>query len=192
VVSGIWELPFGKGRKWGSGWSRYLDGLLGGWQLNGIFQWQSGRPLAMGNIVYNGDPSRLRTEINSGNADITRTVFDTSGFYFNDAAVQTNGVVDPVRQRADRRIRLENNIRYFPSMLPGFRGQNLHLWDLSVMKKVQVKEGMHFELRGEFLNAFNHVQFEDPNANPANPNFGRVLAQGNLPRSVQIGLKLVF
>jgi Carboxypeptidase regulatory-like domain len=192
VVSGIWELPFGKGRKWGSGWSRYLDGLLGGWQLNGIFQWQSGRPLEMGNIVYNGDPSRLRTEINSENADITRTVFDTSGFYFNDAAVQTNGVVDPVRQRSDRRIRLENNIRYFPSMLPGFRGQNLHLWDLSVMKKVRIKEGVHFELRGEFLNAFNHVQFGNPNTNPANPNFGRLLEQDNLPRSVQIGLKLVF
>jgi hypothetical protein len=193
VVSGIWELPFGKGRKWGGGWSRYLDGLLGGWQLNGIFQWQSGRPLEIGNVFYNGDPSKLRTEINSENADITRRVFDTSGFYFDDAPDQNrNGVVDPADQRADRRIRLENNIRYFPSRLPGFRGQNLHLWDLSVMKKVRISEGLNLELRGEFLNAFNHVQFNNPNTAPTNANFGRVLEQANLPRSVQIGLKLVF
>jgi hypothetical protein len=192
VVSGIWELPFGKGRKWGSGWSRYLDGLLGGWQLNGIFQWQSGRPLEMGNIFYDGDPSKLRAEVNSENADITRSAFDTSGFYFHDARVQTNGVDDPVKQRSDRRIRLEDNIRYFPSRLPGFRGQNVHLWDLSVMKKVRISEGLNLELRGEFLNAFNHVQFNNPNTSPTSTSFGMVTQQINLPRSVQIGLKLVF
>jgi hypothetical protein len=192
VVSGIWELPFGKGRKWGGGWNRFVDGLLGGWQINGIFQWQSGRPLEIGNVVYNGDPGELRTEINGDNADITRRVFDTSGFYFHDAMVQTNGVDDPAKQRGDDRIELANNIRYFPSRLSGFRGQDLHLWDLSVMKKVRIREGFNLELRGEFLNAFNHVQFNNPNTSPLSANFGRVTEQGNLPRSVQIGLKLVF
>jgi hypothetical protein len=192
VVSGIWELPFGKGRKWGGSWNKFIDGILGGWQMNGIFQWQSGRPLELGNNVYFGDPSGLRAEINSENADVTRRVFDTSDFYFHDAAVQTNGVDDPVKQRMDDRIELADNIRFFPSRLAGFRGQTLHLWDLSVMKKVRIKEGVSFEVRGEFLNAFNHVQFNDPVTNPLNPAFGTLTAQGNLPRSVQIGLKLVF
>jgi Carboxypeptidase regulatory-like domain len=199
VMSGIFEMPFGRGRKWGGGWNKYVDGLLGGWQLNGIFQWQSGRPLEIGNVVYFGDPSKLIAQINSENADVTRRVFDTSGFYFQDAAVQftdaagnPTGVVDPIEQRADSRIRLVNNIRYFPSRLPGFRGQNLHLWDVSVMKKVRISEGVNFELRGEFLNAFNHVQFSNPEMNPTNANFGRVMDQANLPRSVQIGLKLIF
>ena len=44
VVSGIWEFPFGKDRKWGGGWNSFLDGVLGGWQLNAIFQWQSRAP----------------------------------------------------------------------------------------------------------------------------------------------------
>ena len=48
VVSGIWEFPFGKNRKWGGGWNGALDGVLGGWQLNAIFQWQSGRPIDLG------------------------------------------------------------------------------------------------------------------------------------------------
>jgi carboxypeptidase family protein/TonB-dependent receptor-like protein len=194
VASGIWELPFGRDRKWGGGWNKYVNGILGGWQLNGIFQWQSGRPIDLGdrNVVYFGDPSQLRAAINSKNADPSGRVFDTSGFYFHDAAVQTKGVDDPVKQRTDKRIQLVNNIRYFPSRLPGFRGQDLHLWDLSLMKKLRISEGVNFELRGEFLNAFNHVQFNNPETNPTNANFGRVTSQANLPRNVQIGLKLVF
>jgi hypothetical protein len=194
VASGIWEAPFGKGRKWGAGWNRPLDAVLGGWQLNAIYQWQSGRPIDLRdrNVVYLGDPSKLRAEISSANADPSRKVFDVSGFYFHDAAVQTNGVDDPAKQRADQRIALNNNLRYFPSRLPGFRGQNLNLWDISIMKKIRIYERLQFELRGEFLNAFNHVQFNDPETNPTNGNFGRITSQANLPRNVQIGLKLIF
>ncbi|NOT58789.1 MAG: TonB-dependent receptor [Acidobacteria bacterium] len=194
VASGIYELPFGKGRKFGGGWNSYVDGVLGGWQLNGIFQWQSGRPLDLGgrNVYFNGDASQLAAAITSANADPTRKVFDVSGFYFHDAAVQTNGADDPVKQRADQRIALANNLRYFPTRFSGLRGQNLHLWDLSVMKKVKIYERLQLELRGEFLNAFNHVQFNDPETNPTSANFGRVTSQANLPRNVQIGVKLIF
>lgn len=194
VASGIYEIPFGKGRKFGSGWNSYVDGVLGGWQLNAIFQWQTGRVLDLGsrNVVYFGDPSKLSADISSANADPTRKVFDISGFYFHDAAVQTNGVDDPAKQRADSRIALASNLRYFPSRLPGLRGQNLNLWDISVMKKIKIYERLTFELRGEFLNAFNHVQFNDPETSPTSANFGRVTSQANLPRNVQIGLKLIF
>lgn len=193
-ASGIFELPFGKGRKFGSGWNSYVDGVLGGWQLNAIYQWQSGRPLDLGsrNVYYNGDPSNLVATITSNNADPSRKVFDIAGFYFHDAAVQTNGADDPAKQRADSRIALANNIRYFPSRFSGFRGQNLNLWDISVMKKVKIYERLQLELRGEFLNAFNHVQFGDPETSPTSANFGRVTSQANLPRNVQIGLKLIF
>ncbi len=194
VVSGIWELPFGRSRKWGSNWNSVVDAFLGGWQAQAIYQWQSGRPLDLRdrNIYYNGDPSSVGAEINSENADPTRKVFDVSGFYFHDAPVQTNGVDDPAKQRADTRIALVNNLRYFPSRLPGLRGQNLNLWDISVIKKIRIYETLNLELRGEFLNAFNHVQFNDPETNPTNANFGRVTSQANLPRNVQIGLKLIF
>lgn len=194
VASGIWEAPFGKGRRWGSGWNSALDSVLGGWQLNAIFQWQSGRPIDLRdrNVVYFGDPSQLRPVVNSANADPSRKVFDVSGFYFHDAAVQTNGVDDPVKQRADQRISLSNNLRYFPSRLPGFRGQNLNLWDISIMKKIRIYERLQFELRGEFLNAMNHVQFNDPETNPTSANFGRITSQANIPRNLQIGLKLIF
>jgi hypothetical protein len=191
VVSGIWELPFGRGRQFGADSNGFLDALIGGWQFQGIYQYQSGRPIDLSdrNIYFNGDPKKLSALITGNTVDGT---FDTNGFYFTDAAVQTNGVVDPAKQRADQRIRLINNVRTFPSRISGFRRQPLNLWDLSLIKNFSITEKVRLQMRGEFLNAFNHPQFGDPNTDPTSTNFTKVTSQNNLPRNIQIGLKLVF
>ena len=136
-----------------------------------------------------GDASRLRTKIDGSTVD---HVFDTSGFYFSDAAVQTNGVVDPAKQRNDQRIRLANNIRRLSSRLPGLRSQGLNLWDLSLIKTFAFNDTTKLQLRGEFLNAFNHPQFSDPNLDPTSSSFGKVTSQANLPRNIQLAVKLIF
>ncbi|MBL8207314.1 MAG: carboxypeptidase regulatory-like domain-containing protein, partial [Blastocatellia bacterium] len=123
VVSGIWEVPFGRGRLFGRDMNRALDAIVGGWQFAGIWNWQSGLPITIGNVYYNGDPTKLKSTVDSSRVDTT--TFDISGFYFHDAAVQTNGVDDPAKQRADTRIRLGNNIRTLPSRWTGFRQQKL-------------------------------------------------------------------
>lgn len=201
VFSGIWELPFGRGRKWGAGWNRALDAALGGWQVQGIGQLQSGRPLTLGNVYYNGDLSKLKTDIRSSNfprtPTDTRTVFDISGFYFNDNAVRVDPTnpsspIDPNKQRNDIRIQLGSNIRTLPSRFAGLRGDALNLWDLSVSKNFTIVEKVKLQLRGEFLNAFNKVIFDNPDLNPRNSTFGQLTGQANLPRDVQIGLKLIF
>ncbi|MGE3949673.1 MAG: hypothetical protein AB7H86_23605, partial [Blastocatellales bacterium] len=167
-----------------------LDTVLGGWQFQGIWQAQNGRPFSIGNVYYNGDITRLKTDISSANVD--GRVFDISGFYFNDAAVQTNGVVDPAKQRNDSRIQLANNIRTLPSQFSGLRGDSLNLWDLSVSKNFSFTESIKLQVRGEYLNAFNTPFFNNPNTDPRNSDFGRVTSANNLPRNVQIGLRLVF
>ncbi|HKQ50898.1 MAG TPA: hypothetical protein VJT74_00925, partial [Pyrinomonadaceae bacterium] len=189
VVSGIWELPFGRGRRWGANWHSFAEAVLGGWQFQGIWQAQSGRPLEIGNLYFDGDPAELRTRIDGSTAD---AVFDTSVFYFTDALVRKNGVVDPALQRSDPRIRLLFNVRRLPSRLPGLRGQPLNLWDLSLSKNFPFTEGTRLQLRGEFLNAFNHPQFNNPVLDPTNSNFGKVTSQANLPRNIQLGVKLLF
>jgi hypothetical protein len=181
VVSGIWELPFGRGRRWASNWNRVLDAVLGGWQAQGIYQAQSGRPLALGNRYYSGDPTKLKATISGRTAGPNDRTFDITGFY-----------VDSVVNPQDQRIRLDSNIRTLPSRLPGFRGQGLNLWDLSLIKSFAISERVKFQLRGEFLNAFNHPQFDNPNTDPTSTNFGKVTSQNNLPRNIQIGLKLIF
>ncbi len=189
VVSGIWELPFGRGRKWGTNWGGVREAILGGWQVQGIWQAQSGRPLDIGNLYFDGDPSELRTRIDGGTVD---AVFDTSGFYFTDAPVRANGVVVPALQRNDPRIRLLFNVRRLPSRLPSLRSQPLNLWDLAVSKNFLFTERTRLQLRGEFLNAFNHPQFNNPVLDPTNSNFGKVTSQANLPRNIQLGVKLLF
>ncbi|HKR00863.1 MAG TPA: TonB-dependent receptor, partial [Pyrinomonadaceae bacterium] len=189
VLSGIWELPFGRNRRWGNDWSGVTNAFFGGWQVQGIWQAQSGRPLELGNLYFNGDPSKLRTTIDGEHVD---AVFDTSGFYFTDALVRTNGVIDPAKQRNDPRIRLAFNLRTLPSRLANFRGQPLDLWDISFIKNFLFTETVRLQLRGEFLNAFNHPQFNNPVLDPTNSNFGRVTGQANLPRNIQLGVKLIF
>ncbi len=184
VASGVWELPFGKGRHFElSGLAR---ALFGGWSLQGIYNLQSGRPLTFGNLYYGGDPSKLSAAWN----DVDR-VFDTSGFYFHDAAVQTNGVDDPAKQRSDPRIRLANNIRAFPSR-PGIRSQPVQFLDASLIKTVAFGDDVRLQLRFEAINAFNHPIFSNPNLDPTSSNFGKTTSQFNIPRNLQVAVKLIF
>ena len=191
ALSGIWEVPFGNGRRWASGASGISNALIGGWSLQAIGQFQSGRPISFHdrNAYFNGDLGALKSDYSG---DSNQPVFDISGFYFHDAAVQTNGVDDPTKQRADSRIRLANNVRYFPSRIPGLRGQGLNLWDISIVKQVQINGRVRAQFNVEFLNAFNHPVFNNPGTDPTAADFGKVTSQNNLPRDIQLAAKIVF
>ena len=55
-----------------------------------------------------------------------------------------------------------------------------------------MKENLHLELRFEALNVFNQVNFAAPNTNPTNAAFGQVTAQNNVPRHLQLSLRVKF
>lgn len=191
TTSILYELPFGRGRKFAAGAGGVLNALIGGWSVNAIGQFQSGRPLDFGgrNIYFDGDLDALKAKYTN---DSNVPVFDLSGFYFHDAAVQTNGVDDPVKQRADSRIRLANNVRYFPSRVDGIRSPFLKLWDMSIVKQVPMGGRVRAQFNIEFLNAFDTVVFNDANTDPLNADFGKVTSQNNLPRDIQLGFKVVW
>ncbi len=189
ALSGILELPFGRGRHFATDAVGLTDALIGGWSIQAIGQYQSGRPLGFGNLYYDGDPSTLKAHY-SNNTDVP--VFDTSGFYFHDAKVQTNGVDDPTKQRNDTRIRLGDNVRYFPSRLDGVRSPILKLWDISIVKQVRLAGNVRAQFNIEFLNAFNQAYFNNANTDPTSANFGKVTSQNNLPRDIQLAAKIVF
>ncbi|MBI3209531.1 MAG: carboxypeptidase regulatory-like domain-containing protein [Candidatus Solibacter usitatus] len=171
VFSGIWDLPFGRGRAIGANWSRLTNALIGGWQTSGIAQFQTGGPLNFdSNYLFRGD----RNSVALGAQDNIDRWFNTSGF-----------------ETATAR-QLGSNFRTAARQFPGVSGQGLNLWDLSVIKAFQITETMKVQFRTEFLNAFNHPQFNDPDRTPTNSNFGRSTGQGNLPRNIQFALKLLF
>jgi hypothetical protein len=184
VAHWVWELPFGKGRHFEM--DGFANALLGGWSFQGIFNWQSGRPFAFGNLHYDGDPSKLETSW-----DDPDHIFDTSGFYINDSLTQTNGQPDPAKQRADSRIRLDRNIRYFP-LIPGMRSQPFMLADLSFIKTIDLPRDMRLQLRFEAINAFNTAVFNNPTVDPTSADFGKSTSQFNIPRNFQLAVKFIF
>jgi hypothetical protein len=193
------RLPFGRDEKWGKGWNRAVDTVLGGWQFSGTYQFQDGFPLSWNSVYYDsscGNPSSLVSNIgkkvSGGVAGLDVPAWDTSCFYFHDAAVQTAGVDNPALQRADQRIQLNNNIRYFPSTLPSVRTDNLHLLDIGLYKNFGLPHGTKLQVRFEAINALNYTVLWNPDTNPRNATFGFINQDRNNPRDIQIGARFTF
>ena len=189
--SGILELPFGRGRKFGSGWSAPLEALLGGWQIQGTYSYSTGKPIVWGNIYYDGDLGRLTMRRVDKNA-MNTAVFDVANFYLHDAAVQTNGVDDPVKQRADSRIQLASHYRTLPTMFGSLREQSRHITDFSAIKNFRFGNRFSLQVRLEALNAFDFQIFGPVNTNPASIDFGKVTDVANQPREIQLGVRFSF
>jgi TonB dependent receptor len=192
-------LPFGRGARWGGGWNRAVDAVLGGWQVTGTYQYQDGFPLSWNSAYYDascGSPtslvSHIGQKVSGGVAGLDVPAWDISCFYFHDAAVQTSGVDNPALQRADQRIQLGNNVRYFPSTLPNVRTDNLHLLDLGLYKNFGLPHGMKFQFRMEAINALNYTVLWNPDTNPRNATFGFINQDRNNPRDIQIGARFTF
>jgi hypothetical protein len=172
VASGILELPFGKQKRWGGNWNGFVDAILGGWSGTGMFQYQSGAALNFDeNILLRGSVDDVAIPADQRTIDK----------WFNTSLFETNSTKQ-----------LANNIRTTPRQFPGVNAQPVHLWDLSVLKNFSIKETVRLQFRCEFLNAFNHAQFSDPERNPTNSNFGKITGQTNLARNIQFALKLIF
>jgi hypothetical protein len=170
VISGIWELPFGRGKKWLAS-PGVFEKIAGGWQFQGIYTAQSGPPINFGNVLYTGDIQ-----------DITLPAGErTPERWFNTSGFETN---------ASRQLSF--NYRTFPSRLNNVRGDGVNSWDLSVLKNMRIQERLNLQFRGEFLNAFNHVNFAPPNASPTSTAFGQVTSQMGYPRRIQLMLKVMF
>jgi len=108
--------------------------------------------------------------------------------------VETNGVDDPVKQRADSRIQLANNIRTLGTIFPDFRGDHINQLDASLVKNQKIREPLRVQLRAELINVFNAVQFNTPSLSPTNANFAKITASSQLsrPRTAQFGIRITY
>ena len=197
------QLPFGKDGHWGKEWNSAMDAVFGGWRLSGTYQYQSGFPLTWGNTYWDsacGDPTSLKSfigkEVSGGTAGLDVPAWDINCFYFHDSAVQTGGVDDIVKQRADPRINMAaaNTFRYFPSTLPDVRTHQLHLFDFGIGKSMQLPHGTTMQIRVEFINALNYTVLWNPGvvATANTGLFGIVNQDRNNPRDIQLGIRFTF
>jgi hypothetical protein len=181
ALNGIWELPFGRDRRFGSGAPGAVNALIGGWSVSAIWQWQSGRPLDIGNLYYNGDINALEADYSAG---ASAQVFDSSGFYFSD--------IPEAQRRSDPRIQLTNNYRTLPTRTSNLRMAPTNYWDVSFVKRFPITERVRAQLHLELYNATNAVIYDVPNLTPSSGDFGLVTNQINTPQNLQIGFRLIF
>jgi hypothetical protein len=173
TISGIWELPFGKGRSIGSGMGRFWDLLVGGWQLQGWYEGQSGEALEFGNVSFYGDLHDIPLPI--GDRSPNRWFNTEAGF----EKTVGRGLV--------------NNIRTMSTRFTGARADGINNLDASMFKNFRVTEKYTAQFRFETFNTLNHVQFANPNTTPTSTAFGTVTAEkGHGQRQLTFGAKLIF
>lgn len=177
VASGIWELPFGKNRAIGSSISGVGSYLISGWQVSGIYTFQSGPALNWGNVIFTGDVKNIRLPRNQ--QTVEKWINVDAGF--NRVAAE----------------QLASNVRTFPLRFGSIRADKVNNVDIGFIKKTFIGESRkEFQFRAELLNAFNHpLLFTGQiNLNPAQAAFGQITAgtQENYPRRVQLTARFQF
>jgi hypothetical protein len=205
TTSPIWELPIGRGRHFGNNMPKVADAIVGGWELTGTFNIQSGVPVVFGtNSFFSGQNIAL------GSGQSLAQWFDTSQFLrFPDkntdisnypawTGIQSLPGYSYVPKAGDT---IKNgvyqdfgtNIRNFPTRWGSVRASRVNNVDLGLYKNIRIREAMKLQLRFNVFNAFNHVRFPAPNTDPTSSNFGRVtLSEQNQARAVELGARFNF
>jgi hypothetical protein len=192
-IAYVYHLPFGKGKHWGGSWNRWIDGLLGGWQTNGMWRFDDGQPMGLGMQGglalpggYGQRPNLLgQLRVNP------RSKWFCSGpgcGYFSNQGSTTEptdvAVVPP-----------NYTLGTAPRELSSPRVPGTSTGALSLFKEIglsKLREGARAEFRLESFNALNHPQFCGPNTTVNGGSFGQITCQANSPREVQLALKLYW
>ena len=182
TFAGIYQLPIGRGRAVGNDMNRVVDFFIGGWQVNGTYEWQSGEPFVLtSNLYFPGDVNTITSQLGKGDGQGGKFGIDRS-------AIEAPGLVTLTGF----------GIRNVPTTLDSLRNQPYSVANLSLTKNFHISEGKRIQIRAEALNAFNHPYFgAGMGLNPgtaAAPNaaFGLVTTQRNNPRDIQFGAKFIF
>jgi len=175
--AGVFEIPVGRGKPFGSNLPKVLDGILGGWQLNWNLSLQSGWALDYPNAK----------QAKNGNARPTEEQ-RRQGYLFNVSLWDDPATGNRVPAQEQFTLR-DFPTRFSNVRVPGY--QNL---DGSVSKYFPITEGMRLQFRFEMVNAFNHPWFSrlsSGGTDVSSPNFGKLdVVQRNLPRFIKLALNL--
>lgn len=159
----IYEMPFGRGKRFGSD-NPVLSRIIGGWQVSGIYIYQTGAAVWLPGVVHTGISPKI-----------------------------DNPTIDQWFNRDAMKILPAFTARRNPWMWNDLRTPNQNNWDIAVLKNTALgPERVNLQFRAEFINAFNRVWFGSPDVNPASANYGKILSQANSPRDIQLALKLSF
>ena len=170
-ATAVFELPYGRGRHFGSNANAVVNAVLGGWQLALYEHAHSGQPLTISN-----------TNGNLGNAESSRA----------------NIVGNPVGSYSSTKLWF-NPAAFAPAPLYTFgtsnvgdvEGAGFFQLDSGLSKRFPITENKYFQFRWEAFNLFNNVNLFNPDQNVNDSNLGRIFG-ANTARYMQFGLKFAF
>ncbi len=166
AFSGVWDLPFGKGRRFFSDRPGFVGVLIDGWNLNWIHQYYSGNPVGKPDAVFSCPSYK--------NPNPTE-----DSWFNNDRTCYT--------QRAPNTLRVtEERFAYI-------RNPNRPQMGLALSRRIAITEKYTLQIKGEAFNAFNTPIRPGPNTAFTSPDFGRLpKQQNNFPRNIQLAAKFIF
>lgn len=172
TVSATYELPFGKSRRFNPQ-IPVANYVISNWNLSGIWSYQpQGAPLSWGDIIYKGtNLNDLKVSPHN-----VKKAFDTTMFDMASADQPVTG----------------DHLRTLPSQVTHARQDGINSFDFSLVKACQITARLKAQLRSDFFNAMNHPQFSAPSLTPTSSAFGTITSQANLPRTIQVSLRLAF
>jgi hypothetical protein len=181
-----YELPIGRGKFIGGNLHPVLNAIVGGWRTNGIWRFNSGRPInpmlyfSQSLPTYGPQrPNLIGTPHRAKGKDS-----DWIKQYFT-SADGSDFLAQPAQYA----------LGTAPRALGAVRNPGANNADLSIFKEFglsTVREGMRLEYRFETFNTFNHPQFCGPDTTFGSDSFGKIFYQCNGPREVQMALKLYW
>lgn len=211
VVSYIYELPVGKGKKFLNK-SGAVDRVLGGWQIGGVQRYQSGQPLAFGCatgvpsydgcIRFNRVPGQPLLSPTASSFDVGKVFLNggagctenSDGTFSSPAGVATYwncaAFIDPNAANlvAARGYAFGN----MPRIIGSVRSQGYVNEDFSIIKRMSLFESHSLILKAELFNAFNRHVFTRPDTGLQDGTLGTSFGTVNGPRNVQFTLRYDF
>lgn len=191
ATSFLYELPFGRGRRFFTD-NAFASAVIGGWQVQGVYQVQSGQPLNFNpsstSPIYTGNNpvdsawgrAKYKSTIQPGKAGYW---FDKSK-WISKTTCTTGVCTDAVPN--------QYQIRTFPIRFTGLRSDFLNQFDLGVQRNFPVWREAQLQIRAEAINALNHPVYSAPNTDWTSSSFAQITTQANQPRVYQFGAFVRF
>jgi len=191
TFANVYDIPFGKGRKWGSNMNRVADAALGGWELSGITTYYSGFPFSPTLENYGaqgGQPNvgpNNRPDVGSGDA-YAGAKGNRDQWFVGCPNQDCSATGSPFL------IPAANTFGTYP--IGELYGPHFIQQDLSIFKAFKFTERWSFTLRTDARNVFNHTNLGGPNGDVQSPNVGQItgIAPGGYMRQLQFSGTIRF
>jgi hypothetical protein len=184
VTSVVYQVPFGKGRKYGGSMNPVIDAVAGGWELNTINTAHTGTPL---DVIYGASTINDNTGLSN---DYRGQAFLRPNVSGSAASQSTSQMLNTFFAGYTFTTPLATS-PYGNVGRNSFRAPGFEQWDFAANKSFRIRENIKVQLRSEFFNLLNHTNFGIPDTKTTDAAFGTI--RTTYPsRQIQFALKLLF